>query len=176
MTMEQVIQKCRKPFTPNRVQTKIQATFGEKILAVSYVDARTVSERLNFILPAGWNTEFREVPDGVVCRITLRVGDTSIRREDIGTLDGGEYMGGRKSMYSDAFKRAAVHFGVGVSLYALPQMYIPEEKDGKTLLKKNAKGKFYLPDSTQKMCRDKYSKWLTDTGIDQFGEPLDQGD
>ena len=92
-----------------------------------------------------------------------------ITREDIGS----GYVG--KGLYSDALKRAAVHFGVAESLYVLPKMPLNE---GQLLKGKEFKGKttYVLTPMGVTHCREVYEHWLESTGKQAFGEPLDHGD
>lgn len=83
--------------------------------------ARTVANRLDNVLgPANWWPEFHQWSDrGVLCRLTIRLPDgKELTKADIGgyadMADGGD---GEKAGTSDAFKRAAVMFGVGRHLY-----------------------------------------------------------
>ena len=64
---------------------------------------------------------------------------------------------------SDALKRAAVRFGVGVSLYAIPQTFL----DGEVK---------YLTAQHSTFLRDRYTAWLDAHGAQAFGDPLDHGD
>jgi hypothetical protein len=76
---------------------------------------------------------------------------------------------GIKSIYSDAFKRAAVQFGVGAFLYSLPRQYAAADQ-----LKQLGRS-WYLTPALENTLRGSYAKWLKDTGIKDFGEPLDHG-
>lgn len=81
-----------------------------KAMMLVYVDSRDVQDRLDEVFGANWNSEFREVNNRIVCRITIR----GISKEDgAGDTD----FEGEKGGLSDAFKRAAVQWGVGRYLY-----------------------------------------------------------
>lgn len=161
----------RRPFTVNAVKWKVQATYGDKGLVVAYIDARLVADRLNLVCPSLWQDEYHERPGGMLCELTFFDGLTSITRRDFGE----GYKG--KGLYSDAFKRAAVKFGVGVSLYAIPAI---ELKVGSGLRagkpRKDGTPQLYLTKAGEDTCREKYSAWLDREGIDKFGAPLDHGD
>lgn len=121
--------KLRNPFHPGEVKWKAQATSGDKTkaLAVAYVDARAVMDRLDEVLGnAGWKDEYVPQEGGnFVCRLSLRIGGEWIAKEDVGNPseqpDAGDKM---KAAFSDALKRAAVKFGVGRYLYHLPQVWV----------------------------------------------------
>lgn len=155
----------RRPFTPAAVRFKVQATWSSGALIVAYIDARLAAGRLNHVIPHKWSSTFDPVDKGLLCRLTV----DGITREDIGA----DYVG--KGLYSDALKRAAVHFGVGESLYVLPKMTLNE---GQLLKGKEYKGKrtFVLTPMGEAHCRSVYTTWLETDGIAAFGEPLDHGD
>lgn len=155
----------RRPFTPAAVRFKVQATWETGALIVAYIDARLASGRLNHVIPHKWSSTFEPVANGLLCRLTV----DGITREDIGS----DYVG--KGLYSDALKRAAVHFGVAESLYVLPKMTLSE---GNLLRKKRVKGKdtMILTPQGEIHCRKVYESWLETVGVKAFGEPLDHGD
>src|SRR5690554_6875287 len=112
-TFQQAAPELRRPFTAQAVKFKVQAVFGTSALIVAYIDSRLVVERLNHVCPHLWSDAYSD--DGTVCALTI----DGITRHDVGSPSATE---ARKGLYSDVFKRAAVKFGVGVSLYATPQI------------------------------------------------------
>ena len=85
-----------------------------------YITARSVMNRLDYVLgPENWWDEYEPHEDSVLCRLTIRLPDGStITKADAGGYAGMQDAGDDdKSGYSDAFKRAAVKFGVGRHLY-----------------------------------------------------------
>lgn len=175
---KEFISECRRPFPAEVVLSRIQASSANSALVVYYIDARHVSERLNQLIPGHWSDQYStvEVGDqhGVQCTLFATVDEKIFRVSDIGTKQANDDMGGLKAMYSDAFKRAAVKFGIGVSLYAQPTTWVPEEKNGVKYLKKNKAGKpAYLTDEAEAALRDKYKKWLSDEGIAKFGPTVE---
>jgi hypothetical protein len=85
-----------------------------------YVTARTVMNRLDTVLgPENWWDEYVPSQNSVLCRLTIRLPDGStLTKSDAGGYAGMADSGDDdKSGYSDAFKRAAVKFGVGRYLY-----------------------------------------------------------
>lgn len=174
MNFREFINECRRPFPADLVLSRVQVTSANSALVVYYIDARHVSERLNQLIPGHWSDAYETIAigeqHGVQCTLFATVDDHTARVCDIGTKQANDDMGGLKAMYSDAFKRAAVKFGIGVSLYAQPTTWVPEEKGGVTYLKKNKAGKpAYLTDDAQAALSDKYKKWLEDEGISKFG-------
>ena len=95
-----------------------------------YVTARTVMNRLDEVLgPANWSDQYAVYETHVVCLLTIRLPDgREITRSDVGgiskTPDASDT---EKTGFSDAFKRAAVKFGVGRYLYGdgRPDFVVP---------------------------------------------------
>lgn len=110
----------RAPFDPKDVKWRTTATTkdGKKGLAAAYVDARAVMNRLDKVLgPDCWCDTYRTESDTTICRLSVKIEDEWIGKED-GT--GGTKIEPEKGALSDAFKRAAVKWGVGRYLYDLP--------------------------------------------------------
>src|SRR5690348_297488 len=65
------------PFDPDEVKWKPQMVSGNRALAVAYVDARVIQDRLDDVLGVtGWQDDYECLSDGsVVCRLRLRIGD-----------------------------------------------------------------------------------------------------
>jgi hypothetical protein len=103
------------PFTPDEVRVRTQ---GARQL--QYITARTVMNRLDDVLgPANWWDEYMPLENSVICRLTIRLPDgTALTKSDAGGYAGMADSGDDdKSGFSDAFKRAAVKFGIGRYLY-----------------------------------------------------------
>lgn len=181
----EVLMHLRRPFAPEAVKYKVQTEWGGGALIVSYIDARLVLERLNLVWP--WWRERKEPAGQGALRCTLELydpltGGVMGPRTDIGT--GGD----EKTRESDALKRAGVHFGIGVSIYALKQIKLKvghgdaelrtEEKNKKNK-RTNQWEKVQVPmiDSrTEDRLRLGYTRWLEVTGIPLFGPVLEHGD
>jgi hypothetical protein len=88
--------------------------------SVPYITARTVMNRLDDVLgPCGWWDDYEPHEHSVVCKLTIRLpdGSTVTKQDAGGPADMKDEGDGEKAAYSDAFKRAAVKFGVGRLLY-----------------------------------------------------------
>jgi hypothetical protein len=146
----------RRPFAPSAVGFKPQQKNQRSTLCVGYIDARVVTERLNTVVGGEWQASFEKADDlgaGLMwCH--LRVCD--VTRSDVGEGKG-------KGLVSDSLKRAAVHFGVGRSLYALPPMFLDGSVDR-------------LTNNHRAELRSRYERWLEQEGIEAFGQVLDHGD
>jgi hypothetical protein len=107
-----------------RAQTLTQS--GDKALALAYLDARDVMDRLDDVCgPGGWTNSYVETPKGrVIATISIKVGDEWISKSDGA---GDTAVEGEKGGVSDALKRAAVCWGIGRYLYRLPNVWAPCE-------------------------------------------------
>lgn len=98
---------------------------------VAYIEANTVRERLDSVVPGEWDLTLELLPalpggDGdASCSFKARLQILGVIREDVGT--GKDY----KQAATDAFKRAAVRFGIGHELYAYEQNWVQVDGDGK---------------------------------------------
>jgi hypothetical protein len=160
----------RRPFTAAAVKFKVQAVWPKDDptggLIVAYIDARLAVERLNLVMPHLWHDAYRPVGSGQMwCDLTV----DGITRSDVGE-------GVSKGLVSDALKRAAVKFGIGVSLYAIPKMIL-NASDGTLKQKQTRDGKtLELTPKGEALLRTMYTAWLDQHGRQAFGEPLDHGD
>jgi len=103
------------PFDPQEVRSRSQA--GRQL---HYITARTAMNRLDSVLgPENWWDEYVPGENSVLCRLTVRLPDgATLTKADAGGYAGMPDSGDDdKSGFSDAFKRAAVKFGVGRYLY-----------------------------------------------------------
>jgi hypothetical protein len=103
---------------------------------VAYVEANTVRERLDTVVPGEWDLTLDLLPpmpesgqsgDGEEAQVSFkaRLQILGVIREDVGT--GRDY----KNAATDAFKRAAVRFGIAHELYSFEQNWVQIDGDGK---------------------------------------------
>jgi hypothetical protein len=99
---------------------------------VAYIEANTVRERLDAVVPGEWDLTLELLPpiqaedgDGTQCSFKARLQILGVIREDVGT--GRDY----KQASTDAFKRAAVRFGIAHELYGYEQNWVEMDGDGK---------------------------------------------
>jgi hypothetical protein len=126
-SLEELTEALASPFDLREVRFKPAVVSGNRALALAYVDARVIQDRLDDVLGVtGWQDEYECLPDGsVVCRLRLRLGDEWITKMDVGGQSEQPDEGDRrKAAFSDALKRAAVKFGVGRYLYRLPSQWV----------------------------------------------------
>jgi hypothetical protein len=106
---------------------------------VAYVDANTVRERLDAVVPGEWDLTLDLLPPLVAredddaqhagfpqpASFKARLQILGVIREDVGT--GRDY----KAAATDAFKRAAVRFGIGHELYAMEPNWVQVDGEGR---------------------------------------------
>lgn len=108
-----------EPFEAGEVKFKPQSVSGNRALAVPYVDARVVMDRLDDVFGVGgWQTSYRASEHGVICQLAVKVNGEWVTHEDVGGESEQPDEGDReKAAFSDALKRVAVHLGIGRYLY-----------------------------------------------------------
>lgn len=114
-----------KPFDPDKISWRLGTVSAtkKKGMALAYIDARDVMERLDEVCgPENWQDTYVETAKGrMICIISLKLGDAWIAKSDgAGDTD----IEGDKGAISDAFKRAAVKWGVGRYLYDLKDTWV----------------------------------------------------
>jgi hypothetical protein len=74
------------PFPADSVDWKAQAVSGNRALAVPYIDARTVMDRLDGTVgPASWWDRYTLLPCGsVLCELTVVIGGSCVTKSDVG--------------------------------------------------------------------------------------------
>jgi hypothetical protein len=100
---------------------------------VAYIEANTVRERLDSVVPGEWDLTLELLPtiagnddsEATAASFKARLQILGVVREDVGT--GKDY----KQAATDAFKRAAVRFGIAHELYAYEQNWVELDGDGK---------------------------------------------
>lgn len=130
----------KKPFPPDRISWRLGATNADKTkgMALAYIDARDVMERLDEVCGLEWQAEYLSMHNGTCCcRMGLKIGGEWLWRAngamnlaDSDKADAKEMA--EKGSYSDAFKRAAVLWGIGRYLYALDSPWVAIEPMGRS--------------------------------------------
>jgi hypothetical protein len=140
--IDKTLQALSAPFDPFAIHWKAQAVSGNRALAVAYLDARAVMDRLDSVCGLDWSDKYEVLADGsVLCRLEIVVDGRTVQRSDVGSPseqpDSGDRM---KAAVSDALKRAAIKFGIGRYLYRLPKQWVDYDPQ-----KKQLKGQPQLP-------------------------------
>lgn len=135
MTAQEIYKELMRPFEPKELHWRLGATnakknkaqninngYADKGIALAYIDARNVMERLDAVVgPFCWDTQLTEVAGTCACSLTLTINGAQITRTDTaGQTD----IEGEKGAASGALRRAAAQFGVGRYLYMLPNTWV----------------------------------------------------
>lgn len=124
-----LIKQLKRPWPVNKLKWR-KGPGGKELV---YIDARMVKKRLDDVFGMDWQCTYTETNErSVVCNIGVKIGEEWIWRSDGA---GESNIEAEKGMYSDAFKRAAVRFGIGEYLYTgfdkdnIPKRATPEGYD-----------------------------------------------
>jgi len=148
------LDKLHDPFPPEVIHFRVGATNKNYAksdddltgIALAYVDARDVRERLDVVcVQENWQTR---TPFKGCCELSIRVNGEWITKTDgAGETD----VEGVKGQYSDAFKRAAVCWGVGQYLYGMPNKWYSLKKRGNS---------YAFTDNSFSQIKQDYKGWL----------------
>jgi hypothetical protein len=117
----------REEFPREQVSWRAQTLTKDKkkAMALAYIDSRDVQDRLDAVVgAAGWEDDIETQGDKTICRLSIWMGDRKITKTDGA---GDTTVEAEKGAISDAFKRAAVKWGIGRYLYDLPAVWVPCE-------------------------------------------------
>jgi hypothetical protein len=125
--MSNIFEQLAAPFDPSEVDWRVGSTSKKdpnnpKGMALAYIDARTVMDRLDTVCgPAGWQCRYVMEGSKTVCEIGIKCGDEWVWKADgAGDSD----IEAEKGALSDAFKRSAVRWGIGRYLYNLKSPWV----------------------------------------------------
>lgn len=126
--MMSITEQLKKPFNPKVLHWRVGATTKDKDkgIALAYLNSRDVMKRLDDVCGDNWQVEY---PFEGCCRIGIKIdNEWAWRSNGAGETD----VEGEKGQYSDAFKRAAVLWGVGRYLYYLENIWMPIKQQGRS--------------------------------------------
>lgn len=147
--MSDIFKRLAAPFPPERVSWRIGSTTKDKTrgMALAYIDARDVMERLDYVIgPGGWQNRYPHANGKTVCEIGINLQAGKAWVADSKPMEfveqwvwksdgaGDSDIEAEKGALSDAFKRAAVRWGIGRYLYDLPSPWV--ELDGRNIAAK----------------------------------------
>jgi hypothetical protein len=137
-----IFARLAAPFPPERVQWRLGAIDqdSKRGMALAYIDARDVQDRLNEVMGTHWQCRYVPMPNGTTCcEIGLNLDGAWVwRANGAGNTD----LEGEKGAYTDAFKRAAVLWGIARYLYGLASPWVAVEQRGRTwAIRKDESGK-----------------------------------
>lgn len=125
--MSDTFQKLAAEFPRNAVSWRAQTVTkdGSKALALAYIDSRDVQDRLDEVVgPENWQDRYEVHGAKTICYLSLRIADEWVTKADGA---GDTAVEAEKGSLSDAFKRAAVKWGIGRYLYSLDAVWVPCE-------------------------------------------------
>lgn len=131
---QEIARNLQAPFAREDVEFRVQGRVSEqsgRAQVVAYVDARVVQDRLDQVVgPGNWSFDWEPVSieNGQVMLAKGILTVCGVAKSDIGSASNFEQSLG---CVSHAFKRAAVHWGVGRYLYGLPMAWVNVEKGGR---------------------------------------------
>jgi hypothetical protein len=143
----EIKENLTKTFDESEIKFKPTAIKDGNALALAYVDARTILDRLDEAVGIeNWNDDYEVVsPNKVICKLTI----FGITKSDAGESHDTDKEP-LKSAVSDALKRAAVKFGIARYLYRLPKTWCKYD---------NSKNEFLeIPDMEKRQANFKISK------------------
>lgn len=127
-----IFDQLAMPFPSTDIEWRVGSTSSDKTsgLALAYIDARTAMDRLDMACgPANWQKRYVIAGEKTICEVGVRIDNEWIWKADgAGDTD----IEGTKGGLSDAFKRAAVCWGVGRYLYGLGSPWVQIEPAGKS--------------------------------------------
>lgn len=146
MQTASIIEALAGPFSPTAIHWRVGAMKKDKSkgIALAYLDARDVMERLDTVVgPANWQNRY---PMTGCCELGIRLdGEWVWKANGAGQSD----IEAEKGQFSDAFKRAAVLWGVGRYLYDLPNVWVALDNYKR------------ITDAEQAQLTDRLAKWQT---------------
>jgi hypothetical protein len=119
-----------RPFDVDKLHWRVGATNKDannpKGIALAFIDARDVMQRLDGVVGmADWRNFY---PYAGTCELSIRIDDEWITKTNAA---GETQVEAEKGMASDAFKRAAVLWGIARYLYYLPTVWVELSGSGK---------------------------------------------
>ena len=133
---------------------RVQSSNQYGASCVAYIDARDVQDLLDEVCGAeNWQCKYSEHKGNLFCEIGIHIDNSNLWtwKSDCGTESNVEK---QKGEASDAFKRAAVMWGIGRFLYSKEIIKLPvKEKGGKYVPYSEKTGRFvYGAEMISKWC------------------------
>lgn len=163
------------PFNPKDVTWRGGNVAKEKpkAMAMAYVDARIVRERLNLVLGiGGWKSRHYAIGESqMACEISIKIDGEWIGKTDggwVGNVDAEGKVDAKqeqridmeaKGAFSTAFKRAAASWGVAEYLYDLESPWVECEKDDNGRFRKFTHNGLA---ELERVAAEPYMRWKTE--------------
>lgn len=147
-----ILKKLQKPLP---LKWRVRSAFPNKVnpthvILVGYVDSRQVQDLLDEVLgPENWQDEYFECKNKQFCKIGIKINDEWVWKGDSGSETSTE---AGKGETSDAFKRAAVKWGINRTAYKLGEVKLPAKKYNSKPYPVNESGKFLKSEDLYNEC------------------------
>lgn len=135
-----LIDDLKRPFHPSKISWRVGNTNKKKVQretgnqnapatkgqVLAYIDARDVLQRLDDVCGLDWQNDYTVATESglLVCRIGILINENWVWRSNGA---GDTQVEAEKGKCSDAFKRAAVNWGIGRYLYQLDAPWVDLE-------------------------------------------------
>lgn len=149
---QEIFDRLSAPFPTEMIEWRIGSRNKDKTkgIALAYINARAVMDRLDSVCgPGGWQDRYPHANGKTVCEIGIRIERVCGLSEWLWKADGAgdTEFEAEKGALSDAFKRAAVRWGIGRYLYELDAPWVTLEREGRA-----------IPDAEMKKLNDLHDK------------------
>jgi len=127
--MSDIIKQLDAHFPVEAVSWRVGSTSKDKTqaIALAYIDARDVMDRLDEVMGRdNWQDRYEYHGGTAICYLSLRLNGEWITKADGAGTTAVE---AEKGQVSDAFKRAAVKWGIGRYLYDLKNTWVKLENN-----------------------------------------------
>lgn len=98
-----------------------------KGIALAYIDARDVMERLDEVTGGMWQASYSHAGQRVICDLSIKIDGEWVAKANGA---GDTQVEADKGAISDAFKRAGVMWGIGRYLYSMPNKWLQLDASG----------------------------------------------
>jgi len=154
MNWDEIKNRLAEPFDHKRISWRVGSVTKDKkkAMALAYIDARDVMKRLDDVCGALWQNDY-PLSDGtlLICKIGIKIDDEWLWRANGA---GDTQVEAEKGKASDAFKRAAVQWGVGKYLHSLPNSWV-EIDEWKKIIKPPSLPTWATPEGYWKIINDR---------------------
>lgn len=117
-----------RPLRADEIEARVGTVSEKGCSLLLYQDARAAMTLLDeTVTPTGWENAYELIDGQLFCRLSIWDDEKQawITKSDVGVESNTEEVKGRAS---DAFKRAAVRWGIGRELYSAPLIWIGSDK------------------------------------------------
>lgn len=126
------INKLAEPFDTSLISWRVGATTKDKTkgIALAYIDARDVMQRLDDVCGIeNWQCRYSHANNKTICEVGIKIGDEWVWKANGA---GDTQVEAEKGAISDAFKRAAVLWGIGRYLYDVQNVWVELKAQGRS--------------------------------------------